>query len=119
MADGFFGPSDSGTVASVGETSFMRLMKDAKWVGRPYDGECYLGKVDVKTSRPVNGTRGKKWKFHLSRQRGIVDNFILFCLDDASGIVKVLVVPDAELKVNDISMGLGSDSKYNKYSINL
>jgi hypothetical protein len=108
-------------VGSVGEKLFLDKFSDASWVGRPYDGECYLGKIDVKTSKPTyhNLCKKKKWKFHLARQRGIVDNFILFCLEDDLNINKVLVVPDKDLEVNDVTIMLNSKSKYDKYRINL
>lgn len=107
-------------VGRIGEVSFLTEFPNAKWIGRPYDGECNLGKVDIKTSRPTNHRNGKmKWKFHLLLQRGIVDSFILFFLTSESKIEKVMIIPDAELKVNDITVVMGSPSKYDRYTINL
>jgi len=107
-------------VGRVGERLFLGKVRGASWVGRPYDGKCYLGRVDVKTAKPTNHKNGqKKWKFHLSRQRRLVDSFILFCLGEDLNTIKVLVVPDKELTVNDISILVGSKSKYDKYCMNL
>ena len=111
-------------VGLVGERAFLKIFPSSKWVGKPYDGECSYGRVDVKTSKP-HGYKSKyrsddkrrRWRFGV-RQKNIVDSFILFCLDEDSNIVKTLVVP-AEDVVNicGITIVVGSVSKYDKYIV--
>ena len=108
------------SVGALGEKLFLESFPGAKWVGLPHDGFCCLGKVDIKTSRPVEHVNGRtRWKFHLIRQRGVVDNFILFCLEKDLNVAKVLVVPDKELQANNITILTDTESKYDKYRINL
>ena len=107
-------------VGRIGEVAFLEKFSSAKWLGKPCDGECLLGKVDIKTSKPIRKNTGReRWQFHLTRQRGIVDSFVLFCLDHDSNISKVLVVPDKEINAKDITIMTDGRSKYNKYAINL
>jgi hypothetical protein len=112
-------------VGIIGEKFFLESFSGSKWVGKPYDGECSYGKVDIKTSKPhgykskyESDSKRSRWRFGISRQTKVVDNFILFCLDENSEIVKMLVVPSEDVRgITGITMMVGSHSKYDRYIV--
>lgn len=109
------------SLGTYGEKIFLKLFDKATWIGKDYDA-CWLGeKIDVKTSSPTKTSGGKdRWKFHLKRQRGKVDTFVLFCVDENRTLKKLIILPDKDLTVDDISINVGSQkSKYLSYAISL
>jgi len=59
-------------------------------------------KIDVKTSKPKK--RDGTWNFLLYRQRGCVDYFLVICKDKDSRTKHMFLIPDSELKHNNLTI---------------
>ena len=101
----------------IGEKLALKFLAESKWVGDLYDMEWKNKKIDVKTSKPIKFRQSFKWKFSLERQKSKVDYFILFCLRSSNQLEGMYVIPDKEITVKNISIVVGSKSKYDKYKL--
>jgi hypothetical protein len=108
------------SVGIIGEKLALKYLNKSIWIGKKIDLEWLNKRVDVKTSMP-HLSQGKylRWKFHLSRQKGIVDLFILFGLNKLKQLEAVYIVPDKEINVIGIAILIGKPSKYDRYRIPL
>jgi hypothetical protein len=111
-------PTDSTGI--TGEKLALKLLKNSIWKGERIDLIWLNKKIDVKTSKPhlMKGNY-PRWKFILTRQKGLVDFFILFGLDEQKKLQAVYFIPDKEIENTNISILIGRPSKYNKYLISL
>ncbi len=71
-------------------------------------------KIDVKVAKPYNAVEGYQYHtFNLYRKYATCDIYICICLDEKEHIERMLIIPSAELKITQLSVG--KNSYYNKF----
>lgn len=107
------------SIGLLGEKYVIQNFPNTVWVGEKFD-LLWLGKkVDVKTSLPVKlRVTEKRWKFCLTRQKGIVDFYILIGLKEDRTLDSIYVIPEPEAP-KYVSIILSSPSKYDQYRMSL
>ncbi len=106
------------SVGMTGEKMALKYFKESKWIGKKIDLEWLNKKIDIKTSKPhLQYNKYPRWKYILARQKGFVDLFVLFGLNDSKQLQAIYVIPDKEINVSNISIQIGTPSKYEKYRI--
>jgi len=98
------------------ETALMAVQTKPRY---PYDllvDSCI--KVDVKVSKQVF-TNWNTWQnsFNLEKKEPTCDIFMLYCLDKDGNFIKKLIIPSCVL-VGQTQVGVGANSKWNKYEEN-
>lgn len=112
-------PKTTDSIGAYGEKIALKYLKGSKWNGTKYDINWLDKKVDVKTALPTFQNNYPRWKFFL-KQKGNVDLFILFCLDQDRTIQRVYVIPDENIDVKNITIMVSSEkTKYSKYQMPL
>lgn len=109
-----------------GETLSLKLLVGSKKINRPSD-ILWNGKlVEVKTSiksqyytkvyKTMESIRGKtyRWKFLLKQLRQ-VDYFLFILKDLDEKVVRVLLIPDEDIKVKNFQISESGISTYDKY----
>ena len=72
--------------------------------------------VDVKTA--IFNIKTNRWKFLLSKQKGKVDLFLVFCKDSEERTKYIFLIPDKDLKFKNLNISLRSIGYYKKYLFN-
>jgi hypothetical protein len=89
----------------------------SKRIYRPSDLEWTGKKIEVKTSikylMPGPNNKTYRWKFYLRKQLRKVDLYFLVCQDKDKKVKYIFLIPDKEIKVQNLSI---PESKINKYS---
>lgn len=115
-----------------GEELGLKVLANSKRIHRPSDLEWHGKRVEVKTAIKQHGnfiqwttkelmkSSSYRWKFLLKRQRGKVDLFLLICENADKEVEHILLIPDKDLKINNLSISEGSIyKKYSKYRLSL
>lgn len=79
-------------------------MIDIEWKGKL---------IEVKTA----SIRKNQWKFLLYKQRGYCDYFIFFCKNENKETEHIFMIPDCDIKVNNLSISKNMAHKYEKYKM--
>lgn len=70
-------------------------------------------KLDVKTAT-FNSTY-RFWKFLLYRQKSKIDFFLILCKDKEKKTQYIFLIPDKDIKRNNLIISLKNIKKYYKY----
>jgi hypothetical protein len=99
-----------------GEIFANKLLVGSKRVYRPSD-LFWEGKlVEVKTSSLIRTkSRNFGWKFLLTRQLHKVDLFLLICKDESGKVQYVLLIPDKDIEVKNLTISKSGITKFSKY----
>jgi hypothetical protein len=82
----------------------------------PYDLIWKSMKIDVKTSNKRKRKNGKI-QYSFSTKNNECDKYLLIALDDENIPIKLLLVPREEVKGVSVSFTIGSESKWDKYKM--
>ena len=113
-----------------GELLAQTILKGSKRIHRPSDLQWEGKLVEVKTAKKqllsnknIQGTRISgntyRWKFLLTKQKGKVDLFFLICKDINDNVQYILLIPDKDLRFNNLSITEHTIRKYSKYILTL
>ena len=121
-----YGSNVNHKLGNQGETLSLKLLVGSKKINRPSD-ILWNGKyVEVKTSiksqyytkvyKTMESVRGRtyRWKFLLNQLRN-VDYFLFVLKDLDEKIVRILLIPDKDIKVKNFQISESGLSKYDKY----
>jgi len=121
-----FGSNVNHQLGKQGEILSLSILVGSKKIKRPSD-ILWNGKlVEVKTSiksryytkvyKTMESIKGKtyRWRF-LLKQLGKVDYFLFILKDLNEKVVRVLLIPDKDIKVKNFQISESGLSKYDKY----
>ena len=101
-----------------GEMEARSIFKEDKLPNKSGADFKVKGKlIDVKTAIPTKTKYGWRWKFLLYSQKGIVDYFLIICKDKDRKTKYMFLIPDKEIKVNNLSITEKTAKRYRKYTI--
>lgn len=108
------------SIGYQGEELALKVLVGSKRIHRPCDLDWNGKLVDVKTAMPTKGVGVKRrWKFLLSKQKGVVDLFLLISKDEDGRVLGIYLVPDAEIKGKNISFSSNTIHRFKKYLLSL
>lgn len=113
-----------------GELLAQEILKGSERINRPSDLKWEGKLVEVKTARKQllsnKNIKGKRilgstyrWKFLLTHQRRRVDLFFFICKDTNDKVEYILLIPDEDLRFNNLSITEHTIKKYSKYLLTL
>lgn len=105
-------------IGFVGEREALAELDGSQMMYRnecKYDIEWRGKKIDVKTSMPSKDYG--YWKFLLTRQKGIVDYFLIICKDANEKTRHMFLIPDKALMKNNLSLTKKNIHLFCKYEI--
>jgi hypothetical protein len=104
----------STSIGYIGELQAEKLLLTSKLPNYCKADFKYKGKfVDVKTSLPDK--RGY-WKFNLYKQKGKIDYFLIICKNKDKRTEYIFLIPDKELKKNNLCIHIDKVKRFLKYS---
>lgn len=103
------------------EIEAIKILVGSKRIMRPCDLEWEGKLVDVKTAikRKGKGRNTYTWNFLLKKQKGKIDLFLILCRDEKERIEHIFLIPDKDLKVNNLSISERKINKYMKYKLTI
>ena len=100
------------SVGRMGEIEAEKILKVEKNTRDIISDYTWKGKlVDVKTAVEKNDA----WKFLLYRQKGKIDYFLLILKDKQKKTLYMFLVPDKDIKKNNLRIGKKKLNNYCKY----
>lgn len=106
-----------------GEELALKVLVGSKRIYHPSDLEWTGKKVEVKTSikylLPGQHTKTYRWKFYLKRQIEKVDLFFLICEDKNKKVEYIFLIPNSEIKVENLSIPESKVKKYSRFLLTL
>lgn len=102
-----------------GEELALTVLVGSKKIIHPCDLDWNGKLVDVKTAKPTKATNGgqDRWKFLLT-QKKTADLFLLICKDREDKTIRIYLIPNKEIKYNNLSFSINS-LRYKKYLLSL
>ena len=114
-------PGNFDSIGYIGEELGLHVLVGSKKIGRPCDLDWRGKLVDVKTALPTNNTNGGKprWKFLLTKQKGIADFFLIICKNIDNTVQYIFLILDKDIKYKNLSFSSEGALKYSKYLLTL
>ncbi len=106
------------SIGFIGEIEAKDIFKTGKLPNNAGADFNYKNKlIDVKTALPTKNGNKFHWKFLLYKQKGKIDYFLIICKDFDKRTKYMFMIPDKDLKLNNLHISEKNIIKYLKYEI--